>query len=506
MSLRLKLLLVLFGALGLVWFAHTGWQLHRFEKAFVESEVRGMRELGAGLRVHIKHLAVHHAIGALLQTELECCERDVMVIDRDFRVVAASDPNRVGRTWIEPGIEMVMRGDAIFAKNDHEHDGTRVIDVSIAVPGDDDRTEFVIHAARRLDTLKAELAHVRRDHLLMLVVAFLLMSVLVTVFTQRMILTPLGRMHHRILGSPWGAGLDGAVVRDLHGLDRTIRAMLTRIEDDQAALRELVKEKDELYRHVHGLKQQLEVEVERVRKELQAAEKSLLRAERHAVLAQLSAALAHELRNPLHIVRGLAETAGRKQPDVREFTKDIKAEVDRIELLIRELLQFTRPLDLTRRRIELDDFLGSICDRVARARLNRGRGPCQVKVETGSGVLFGDPVLLDQALENLIENACDALGPTGRIVLRSSLEGQTHTITVRDDGPGIPEEDLTRVLEPFFTRKSTGTGLGLCVAQRIVELHNGDLELANHPEGGLIVTMRLPQGNGEADEQDPRRG
>jgi signal transduction histidine kinase len=189
------------------------------------------------------------------------------------------------------------------------------------------------------------------------------------------------------------------------------------------------------------------------------------------------------------------------------FTDDIKAEVDRVDQLIRELLQYTRPLDLEFRDIEVRDLLEDVRARVARAREQQGQPNCPVEVSTESKTFRGDPVLLEQSFENLVANACDAAAPDGHVVIRERAAADGSVVTVRDSGPGIAAEDLNHVFEPFFTRKAAGTGLGLSVAQRIIELHGGELELANHPEGGVVATVRLSgrdRAPGEGDEQDTR--
>ncbi|MFW5739472.1 MAG: sensor histidine kinase [Myxococcota bacterium] len=500
MSLRLKILASLYVAVGSVWLLHTAWQLHTFEEAFIASEVRATSELAVGLRVYLRHLT-HESGTHIKHADFRCCERDVMLIDRDYVVLAASNPERVGTTWTETGIEAVMRGEVEFAYSDHEHSGSRVIDVTVPIEGPTGTTEYVLHAARSQNLLQEELRRHRRDHLLMLAAAFGLMALLVSGFTHRMILRPLAQIRARIGMSPWGLGLGSHATPDLDVLRRTVDAMLARIEADRANMEEAVAEKSELLLQVQGMKHALEEEVDRVKSELKSAEKSLLRAERHAALGQLSGALAHELRNPLHIVRGLAETVGRRQPDVAPFTDDIKSEVDRIDMLIRQLLQYTRPLDLERRDVGVEELITSVCDRVARARADRGQRPCKMVVATDTAQLSADPVLVEQALENLIENACDAAGPDGEVTIGVEMGDAAAVITVHDDGPGIPEERLETVFEPFVTGKPAGTGLGLCVAQRIVEMHGGELELSNRPEGGLDAVIRLPYGEC-TDEQD----
>ncbi len=277
MSLRVKLLVTLYAVIGLVWLIHTAWHLRSFERAHIESEVRATKELGAGLHVYLRHLTVKHVDEERLHGELLGFERDVMVIDPDLRVVASSNPARLGRIWDEPGIRAVMRGDTNLVYSDHRHDGRRVIDVSMALEGPESKSRYVLHVARPQDGLEADIMRQRRDHGILLLAAFALMMMLVTVCTHRMILSPMGRIQGRIRTTPWSATAGGRAVQDLHGLERIMEAMLTKLEDDRKALSHVVEEKTALLQQVQDMKGALEQEVNRVRQELIAAEKSLLR-------------------------------------------------------------------------------------------------------------------------------------------------------------------------------------------------------------------------------------
>jgi signal transduction histidine kinase len=120
----------------------------------------------------------------------------------------------------------------------------------------------------------------------------------------------------------------------------------------------------------------------------------------------------------------------------------------------------------------------------------------EISVTGEGGSLAGDAELIRAALLNLLLNACQAMGGTGRIVVRltSSLtsSGSRMSVEVRDSGPGIPPEMRERVLEPFFTTKARGGGLGLPIAKRTAELHGGSLALVCPPDGGTVVTLTLP--------------
>ena len=216
----------------------TAWELHTFEQAFIKSEVRATHELAAGLRQYLQHLARQSGEN-VLDAELACCERDVMIIDRNYLVVSASKPERLGTTWKEPGIEAVLRGSTDLVYNDHEHDGHRVIDVSVAIEGENGTTDYVLPcSAGRRTCFKGSSGRHRRDALLLLVAAFGLMALLVSVFTNRMILRPLEQIRGRIGVSPWGAALGSRSTPDLQALHHTVNAMLERIEEDRTSLEE----------------------------------------------------------------------------------------------------------------------------------------------------------------------------------------------------------------------------------------------------------------------------
>jgi signal transduction histidine kinase len=213
--------------------------------------------------------------------------------------------------------------------------------------------------------------------------------------------------------------------------------------------------------------------------------------EKLSSLGVLAAGLAHEIRNPL---TRLLRTGS---PE-REDAQVISAEIARLEQIVNDVLQFSRPPE-PRPTLLNAARLFEDARRLFAPELERRR--VEVAVETGDETPFpGDPEQLKQVLLNLLTNAADATGPGGRIRLASRrlsrrLRG-AHTavmaLDITDNGPGMPPEVQRRLFDPFFTTKSHGTGLGLSLAARILERHGGALEWRTQPGAGTTFTLLLP--------------
>jgi signal transduction histidine kinase len=229
---------------------------------------------------------------------------------------------------------------------------------------------------------------------------------------------------------------------------------------------------------------------------LRALERARLahgRAERLAAVGQMAAMVAHEVRNPLGILRGQIELA-RERLDrdaparERERFAEMLAEVDRLNRVTEEFLGLTRdaPLDIA----EVD--LGALAAAVAEeARLVARDAEI---IATGSLVAPADAARLRQAILNLVLNALQIGGREVRVAIEVAADGARARISVTDDGPGVPEQLATRLFEPFATARPGGTGLGLAAARRIAERHGGSLVLESTPGArGARFSIYLPR-------------
>lgn len=231
---------------------------------------------------------------------------------------------------------------------------------------------------------------------------------------------------------------------------------------------------------------------------LKLLEEQVQRAEQHAALGRLAGGLAHEIRNPLAITRAAAQMLQQRlvdTPKLHEYTAVMQPEMDRVDQLIEQLLTYARPQRIVHCAIDVDALITRTMTLTqAYAAQHEVRMISDVAPDVPS--LEGDPELLHQALVNLILNSIQATPPGGTISISTqSLRDSEQTLLrflVCDTGPGIPEPDLSRVFDPFFTTRPDGTGLGLSIVQHIVQNHRGTVTVSNTAEGGACVTVDLP--------------
>jgi nitrogen-specific signal transduction histidine kinase len=201
-----------------------------------------------------------------------------------------------------------------------------------------------------------------------------------------------------------------------------------------------------------------------------------------------AAGLAHETRNPLNIIRGLAQIISKHEeaaPEIRAKTLDIINETDRVTAQLNEFINYSRPREVRRSAVKLDAVAGEVahalnCD-IAEKKI-------QLEVLVESIVIEADEQLLRQALFNLVLNAVQAVGVQGVIRVRASRRTNEEAfIEISDNGPGVPAEQRAEIFKPYFTTHAEGTGLGLAVVQQIVLAHGWEIEcLPNQPTGALF--------------------
>ena len=224
-----------------------------------------------------------------------------------------------------------------------------------------------------------------------------------------------------------------------------------------------------------------------------AAEETLVRQAALAQVGQMAAMVAHEVRNPLAGIKGALQVLmTRRSPGDGDLPvmQDIVARIDSLGSLINDLMVFARPRPLQLKTVGLREIVD---EAVALARRDPSSKQVEIAVEGPGGALSVDRELLLAAILNLLLNAAQALGGRGQIIVRLRCDGETAAVEVRDEGPGIPAGIRDRVLEPFFTTKARGGGLGLPIAVRTAELHGGRLTLASPKEGGTVATIGLPR-------------
>ena len=230
--------------------------------------------------------------------------------------------------------------------------------------------------------------------------------------------------------------------------------------------------------------------------EVRTLRREVARSQRLASVGRLAAGVAHEIRNPLSSIKGFATYFKERYPDRPEDqqTADIMIqEVDRLNRVVGQLLEFASPISVKRQSISLQallkDSIRLIEDRAAEKNIS-----IQTRNDAGIDAAWGDPDRINQILLNLYLNAIDAMQNGGELSVQFSSEGDSQEICIKvsDTGCGINPEYLSRVFDPYFTTKSSGTGLGLAIAHNIVETMDGRIKVESHKKRGTTFTVTLP--------------
>jgi signal transduction histidine kinase len=257
---------------------------------------------------------------------------------------------------------------------------------------------------------------------------------------------------------------------------------------------------DEKTRALQRWNSELDAKVAERTSALEAAQRQLVRTEKMAAVGQLTASIAHEVNNPIAVIQGnldlVRELLGAEAARIAPELKLVDQQIERMRLIVTQLLQFARPteyagyVDSVAPAGALDDCLVLTGHLLARTRITVQRDD---HASRSPGINRQE---LQQVLVNLVVNAIHAMPEGGTLLLRSAdwqaPDGAPGVaIEVADTGPGLPEDLMGVLFQPFVTRKKDGTGLGLWISRSIVERYGGQLSAENRPEGGARMTVRL---------------
>ena len=280
---------------------------------------------------------------------------------------------------------------------------------------------------------------------------------------------------------------------EFNKLSKSLNSMLKRISEDKDRLQKTVKS------------------LETANFDLKRAQEDIIRAEKLASVGRLSSGIAHEIGNPVSIIIGYLELIKKNNindEERREFIDRAENEIDRINNLIRQLLDFSRPLDIGLKAVSVHEIINDIAKALkiqpilANINLN-------LNLAANIDTVMADPDQLRQVFLNLIINAADAINSInnksdGKIIIKSeSISSRDENagvnpaklnIEIIDNGPGISEENLNNIFDPFFTTKEPGkgTGLGLSVCFMIIDKLGGNIKATSKQGKGTTITITLP--------------
>jgi len=308
----------------------------------------------------------------------------------------------------------------------------------------------------------------------------------------------------------------GSWIRDGQGTPQSAVIVCRDITERQHAEEQLRRANLELAAREQALLEAL-ADLRRSHEQLQAAQLQLIQAEKMESVGRLAAGVAHEVKNPLSVilmgVEYLRKHVGRSDDEVGAALCDMDGAVKRADAVVRGLLDFSAPGTLDRRD---EDLNGIVRQALLLVRHELARGRVQVVQELAPQLpaLRLDRNKIEQVFVNLFLNAIQAQGESGgTLTVRTGVKslreagsgggkrpfdplnrgGSVVVAEIEDTGSGIPADQLSKIFDPFFTTKpsGTGTGLGLTVVQKIVELHGGTIAVVNRREGGVRVTLLL---------------
>ncbi len=233
----------------------------------------------------------------------------------------------------------------------------------------------------------------------------------------------------------------------------------------------------------------------RYRLSRQQLQEAMARKEKLLALGHLAAGVAHEIRNPLSSIKGLAKYFAERTPpggEAQELALVMAKEADRLNRVVSELLELVRPAHLNYQPVDINALIHHSLQLVSQDAQSRGIA-LQFTPRPELTSIKADPDRLNQVLLNLYLNAMQAIGRGGVIhVSASEADRQRVKIVVKDSGKGMSDEELQAIFTPYFTTKADGTGLGLAVVQNIIEQHGGTIRAESQPGAGAIFTLWLP--------------
>lgn len=246
---------------------------------------------------------------------------------------------------------------------------------------------------------------------------------------------------------------------------------------------------------LHSVIEKRAKELEEVNRRLKEVQEILMRTEKLSIMGEMAATVAHEMRSPLISIGGFARLVKENlsKDDVNnERLNIIIEEVNRLERIIKDVLDFVKPFKLTLSEANIEDVIKDVLN-FFRMGIKRENVILTTDFNGNLPLIKVDVERLKQVLINILENAFDAIPSEGNINVKTYVTDNFVNIDISDDGIGIKDEYINEVTKPFFTTKPGGIGLGLSIAEKIIKEHKGNLQISKNEKRGVIFKISLPR-------------
>jgi len=274
----------------------------------------------------------------------------------------------------------------------------------------------------------------------------------------------------------------------LERIESVLRVRLVELKN-----RELVAEREHLLKEIEAWNRKLEKRAQEKTEALQKAQAEVVQSEKLATLGYLAAGMAHEIRNPLNSISLFVQLikSGLDEPDRSEYIDKILKEVDRIDNILRKLLDAAKRPKFKISDVSIDQIALNTLE-VFKPQLEVQKISVEREFRLTPPPIKADPSEIEQIFTNLFLNAIHEMQNGGNLKVLLDHDESYVIIQVSDTGKGIPKANIKNIFDPFFTTKSKGTGMGLSVVLRIVKTYKGKIEVAETGEKGTTFLVRLP--------------
>ena len=324
----------------------------------------------------------------------------------------------------------------------------------------------------------------------------LVFGIILTFFIPRVITKPIFNLFkaaESVAEGDYSYRVDG--VKSSGEIDTLVQAFNHMIDNIEISNRELQKKNDEILKLLETTKRfndVLETEIEEATREIKEKHKALIKTEKLATIGELATGVAHEVRNPLSGIAIALELmqAETENEEHKQTISEILNEIVRLERIVKGLFQLGHPKSLQLIECEPNDIVERALSLVNMRAKSKG---VTIEKQLGCGNQFNvDHEQIEQVILNLLINGIDATGSFGTVKVETKNCNGTVEIAVSDTGCGFSENDVDKILQPFYSTKERGTGLGLAISNRIVEAHGGKMNISSKKGSGSRFVVEIP--------------